>query len=173
MQISGDYRVQQGGFLYHSHCHSINQYPVTGDLRVFRKQSVENLIPENHAVTLRITLRNHGETLAGPRTGCFECEAHGPLNARLSVDCNVSGDRVWRSHVGGAPLAGVFSLAILADNDPVNVVGAASSKRRLDSGDDVDWPNVDVLIKLRRSSYQSEVLKSRVVIDLLPFGWEG
>lgn len=72
--------------------------------------------------------------------------------------------------MGGAPLAGVFSLAILADNDPVNVVGAASSKRRLDSGDDVDWPNVDVLIKLRRSSYQSEMLKSRVVIDLLPFG---
>jgi len=90
----------------------------------------------------------------------------------MSIDCNISGNRVRGSPVGGAPLAGVFSLAIFADNDPVNVVGAASSKRRLDSRDGVDWPHVDVLIRLRRSSCQSEMLKSGVEIDLLPFGWE-
>ena len=47
--------------------------------------------------------------------------------------------------MGGAPLVGAFSLTIFADNDPVNVIGAASSKRRLDSRDEVDWPLVDVL----------------------------
>ena len=50
--------------------------------------------------------------------------------------------------MSGALLVGVFSLVIFVDNDPVNVVGTVSSKRRLDSRDDVDWPHVDVLIEI-------------------------
>ena len=123
-------------------------------------------------MTLCVALCNHVDMFAGPGTCCFKCEAHGPLNACMRIDCNVSGNHVWGSPMGGAPLAGVFSITIFEDNDPVNVVGAASSKRRLDSGDDVDWPQTDVLIKLRRSSCQSEILKFGVEIDLLPFGWE-
>ena len=66
----------------------------------------------------------------------------------MSVDCNVSGNRMRGSPMSGALLVGVFSLVIFVDNDPVNVVGTVSSKRRLDSRDDVDWPHVDVLIEI-------------------------
>lgn len=44
-------------------------------------------------------------------------------------------------------LAGVFSLAVLADNDPVKVAGFAVAKRRLCTREYPDRPDVGVLLK--------------------------
>ena len=54
-----------------------------------RATSASHLVPDHHAVTLRVRLRHDGQELARPRAGQVERKAQDALDARAGEDRNV------------------------------------------------------------------------------------
>lgn len=73
--------------------YSINKHLVNFDIREILSDLGGYLVPEDHAVPLRVALGHDGELLPGSATSRLECESHNALHSMSSKDGYLCGDR--------------------------------------------------------------------------------
>ena len=106
-----------------------------------------DLVPEHHAVPLRVRFRDHGQVLARAGAGEVEGEAHDPLHPAAGEDRGLGRHLLRQAAMGAPALAGIFALAVLAHDHPVEVAGPDVAQRRDDAGQDAGRADVGVLIE--------------------------
>ena len=79
--------------------------------------------------------------------GVVEGPADAALAALAGVDGGLRGDFVGRALLQEPAHAAVHVLGVLADDDEVDVVGPLAGQRRLDAGEQLHRPEVDVLVE--------------------------
>ena len=77
---------------HHAHGHRIDQFLVPGHVLIIVRYQRRDLVPEHHAVALRIGLGDDGELLARTRARDVEGEAQDPLDAAAGEDRGLGGD---------------------------------------------------------------------------------
>jgi hypothetical protein len=78
----------------HTHSHRIHEHLVNLNIFVLLCHFVEDFVPENHAVSLRIALGHHGQLLAWSRPCCLKRISHYSLDADAREDAHFGGDCV-------------------------------------------------------------------------------
>ena len=74
-------------------------------------------------MSLGIALGHHGQLLAWSRPCCLKRISHDSLDADARKDAHFGGNGMGTFLMGGAALAGVLALTVLADNHPIKVPG--------------------------------------------------
>ena len=108
----------------HAHGHRVDQLLVPGDVGEVGGDEGGDLVPEHHAVALGVGFRHHGEVLARAGAGALEGVAHDPLDADAGEDRDLGRDLLGQAAMGAAAMAGILALAVLADDEPVEIAGA-------------------------------------------------
>lgn len=87
MQIRGDNCVKAARIIDHAHCHRVYKHfiPLDSALPLLR-YLIEDGVPQHHAVTLCVALRNHREKLSRARIRGGKCETEYSLKGGSSED---------------------------------------------------------------------------------------
>ena len=93
---------------------------------------VEDLVPQHHAVALRVRLGDQRQVLARPLARQLEGEAVHALDAAAREGRDLHRDFVRQAGVHAAAGAGILALGVLAHDHPVDLVRVAH--RRGDAG---------------------------------------
>lgn len=131
---------------HHPDRHGVHQHLVRLDLRVLRRELAEDLVPEHHAVPLRVALGHHGEFAPRPRCGRLEGKAHRALDARPREDGDVGRDGEWCVVVRCPALSCVLSLAVFTYHDPIQRSVLEVLEGGAQAGEQSDRSNVHVLV---------------------------
>lgn len=109
---------------------------------------IEYIVPQNHSMTLGVRFGHHSQLLAWPALRRFKGKTHDALNANTCENGYFGRYCVRGILVRGPALASVFSLAVLSDNDPVEIFRFLLTLRQRGSGtrEDSRWSNINVLI---------------------------
>lgn len=154
-QVRGHDSIDRLGLQDHAAGHSINKHLVDGDIGEVLGDAGGDLIPQHHPVALGVALRHHRQELAGPLPGGLEGKAHDALDAVAGEDGDLRGHLPRLAAVRSAALPRVLALAVLADDDPVQVPRLAVAQRRLRSLEHFRGPHVGVLLE-RLADCQTE-----------------
>ena len=128
MEICGDDGVDAGGLAHHARRHRIHQLLLDRDMRKILGDMGSHLIPEDHAMALRVGLGDHGQQLAWARFGNLEGRAHDPLDADAGEDGGLGGDLDGVAAMRAATMAGIFALAVLTHDHPVDGAGSEAAQ---------------------------------------------
>lgn len=113
----------------------------------YLSRSLSNFIPQNHSVTLSITLGNNSQKLARALLSGLESESHNTFHSVAGEDRNF-GCRLPRlACVGTATLARILAFTVLADNDPVEISNVAVAEGRLSTPEDSSGADVGILLE--------------------------
>ena len=167
-QVCRHDRIQAFGLQHHAGCHRINQHLVNSHIRELGLQLLGNLVPEDHAVALRVALGDDGQHLARTLLGSLKREPHDSLHAVAREDRDFGGDLPGLSLVRSATLPGVLAFAVLADNHPVEVAGLALAQRRLSPAEHSGRTHVGVLLQ-RLADGQTETPEGDVIRDICTY----
>lgn len=132
---------------HHPRSHRVDKHLINLHLRELLRHISSNLVPEHHAIPLRIALGHHCQHLPRPACRCFKSEAHQPADTVAGKDGDLCGCLPLLASVRATTLPGIFALAVLADDDPVEVAGLAIPERRLGTGQDASGTHVGVLLE--------------------------
>lgn len=145
-QVRSDNRIQRRGLVDHPDSHGVNEHLIDLDIRKLLGHFSGNLIPHDHSIALSITLRDDGEQLL-PQPRRLEREPHYTLHAVPRENRDFGRRLPWRAAVRSPALTSVLTLAVLADNHPVQIAGGAITKRRLRAAKDFCRSDVGVLLQ--------------------------
>src|SRR5208337_5671262 len=106
-----------------------------------------DLVPEDHAVALRIRLGDDRQLLLWPRQRQLTGIARDPLHAYAGEDGHIHSNLAWQGAMDSAADPGIFPLAVLADEDPVNFAGEVVAERTRYAGQEPRRADVSVLIE--------------------------
>lgn len=146
-QVCGNNRVQRSRVEHHPSRHGVHKHLVELDVRELLCNAQDNLVPQNHSVALRVALGHIGKVLPGPALRSLESKTRKALDAMARENGDFGGSLPGPAAVRAASLAGVLALAVLADDDPVQVAGAAVAQRRLGATEDLCRSDVGVLLE--------------------------
>ena len=130
------------------HGRGVHQQGLGLDVGEIGRHFVECAVPQDHAVPLRVRLRDRGDALlliAAHRE--FEGEAHDALDAAAGKNGGLDRDFIGLVLVHEAADLRVLALGVLADDDEVDVAAFRFRERRLDSRIEIRRANVRVLIE--------------------------
>ena len=121
MQICGHNGVEARGLGHHARGHGVDEHFVPGDVWKFFCNLGGDLVPHNHAVTLRVGFGDNRQQLARTVLGKLESEAHDARYATAGEDGSFRGDLFRETAVGAAALASIFAFGVFADNGPIQI----------------------------------------------------
>ncbi len=147
MEVCGHDGVERAGILRHPHRHRIDQHPVPGHVREVLRDLGGDLVPEHHAVVLRVRLGHHGERLARPRPCEREGVARDALDAGAGEDRDFGGGLVALGAMAAPALAGIFPRGVFPHDHPVQIPGTNPCERALDARQDPCGTHVGVLVE--------------------------
>ena len=129
--------------------HRVDEHALGLDVGVVGGDALEDVVPQDHAVLLGVALGDAGDLLAGAGAGQVEGEAHDALAADLGEQGGLDGDLAARAAAGevAAAEAGVLALAVLADDDPVQLGVVGLAQRALDAGQELHGADVGPLVE--------------------------
>lgn len=146
-KVGRNNRIQRLGLLHHANSHGIDQHLVHGDVWKLFAYRRRHFVPENHAVPLGIALGHNSQHLARALLGHLKRKANETGHAVPRKDGHFSRRLPGLPDMRSAALARIFSLAVLTNDDPVEVAGVTVTQRRLRAGQDTSGPNVCVLLE--------------------------
>ena len=147
MQIGRHHRIDRARLHHHAHRHRIDQLLVPGHVLVVVGDQGSDLIPEHHAVPLRVRLGHHGQMLPRARTRDIEREPHDPLHAAAGEDGNFGGDFFRQAAMGAAALAGIFAFRVFTHDHPVQIAFAYVPQRGRHTRQNAGRADVGILIQ--------------------------
>ncbi len=147
VEVGGDDRVDRLRPQHHARRHRVDELLVDGDLGIVLADERCDLVPKHHAVALRVRLGYHGQMAARPRAGDIEGEAHDALDADPRKNSGLGRHLLGQTAMDAPAIAGIFALAVLADDDPVEIGGAASGERALDARQDARRAQIGILVE--------------------------
>ena len=115
------------GLEHHARGHRVDQHAVGLHVGIVLRHFVEDLVPQHHAVALRVRLGDQRQVLARALARQLEREAVDALDAGAREHGSLGGDLLRQAPVHAAAGAGVLALGVLADDDPVDVLARSSS----------------------------------------------
>ncbi len=135
------------GLQRHAHGHGVDQHLVPGDIGKIGGDLAGDLVPQHHAVALGVRLGDDGQKLARPRLRQLEGEAHDAADAGAGEDRDFGRHFLRQAAMRAAALAGIFAFGILADDDPVEIVGRNARQRAPDAGQDAGRADIGILVE--------------------------
>jgi hypothetical protein len=166
MQVGRDDRIDRLRLQHHARRHRVDEFLVDADFGIVLADERGDLVPEHHAVALRVRFGDDREMPPRPRPRHIEGEAHDALDADAGEDCRLGRHLLGQAAMDAPAVAGIFALAVLADDDPVEIGGAASGKRAGDPRQDACRPQIGVLIETL-ADRQAQAPERDMVGDLL------
>lgn len=127
-QVGGHNGVQGLGVQNHATSHGVDQHLVPLDVGEVFGDFSGDFVPEHHAVALSIALGDDREQLPGPGSGRLEGEAHDAVNSVAREDGNLCGSLPRLATVRASALACILSLAVLANDEPIQVAVVGLAK---------------------------------------------
>lgn len=168
MQVGRDDGIDTLGVQDHTGGHGIDQHLVHSDIGEVPGNLLGHLVPEDHPVALGIALGHDGQELARALLGRLEGKAHDALDAVAREDGDLGRAFPGLAGVRAAALTGVLTLAVLADDDPVEIAGVAFAQGRLRAAEDPGWSHIGVLLEGLADS-QTETPEGNVVGNVCMF----
>jgi hypothetical protein len=169
VQVRGDHHGQVLGLQDELRGHGVDQHTLGRHVRVVGRDTAEHLVPQDHAVLLRVALGHAGDLFVrtGPRE--LEREPHDPLTSVLGEQ-----RRLHRHLTAVAPGTevtaaepGVLTLGVLPDDDPVEFGAVRLAQRALDAGQELHRPYVRPLVEVL-ADVQPQTPETDVVRDSGP-----
>ena len=119
VQVRSDDRIQGLRVQNHPRSHRVDQHLVALDILEILLHNLSHLVPEYQTVALRVGFRDHSDlpSLSLPR--CLESEPQQALHAVPRKDRDLSCDLPGLTDVRAPALTCVFTLTILAYDNPV------------------------------------------------------
>ncbi len=142
-----DHGVDRLRLQHHARRHGVDQLAVPRDLGEFARGLGGDLVPQHHAVALRVRLRHDGQVPARARAREREGKAHDAADAGAGEDRGLGRDLFRVAPVRAPAVAGIFALAVLAHDDPVDAAGRDGAKRRLDPRQEPRRAHIGVLVE--------------------------
>ena len=160
--VRGDDDVVGVRVLHHPHAAGVDVVVVGLHVGVVLGHFLERPPPEIVAVGEDVGLGDERERLLGavPLAGVIERPADAPLAALPRVDGLLHRHFVGRALFEIATHATVEILRVLADDDEVDVLRAASGQRRLDAGEQFHRAKIDVLIEFEPQFEKQALLEN-------------
>jgi hypothetical protein len=146
-QVGSHNRVQRLRLENHAGRHGIHQHLVDSDIRKVLGHLVGNLIPENHAIALRVALCDNSQELAGTLLGRLKGKTYKSGDAMACEDGDLGRRLPGAPSMGASTMASIFALAVFADDDPIKVTRLAISQRRLGALENLCGTDVGVLLE--------------------------
>src|SRR5687768_12727157 len=106
---------------------------------------MEHLVPQHHAVALRVRLRHQGKVLARPLAGEVEGEAMDPFRSGAREGGDFHRHFVRQAGVHAAAGARILAFGVLAHDHPVDVLRVVH--RRSNAGQQAGRAHVGVLVE--------------------------
>ena len=147
VQIGRHDGVEAGRLQHHPHGHRVDQHLVPRHVGELGGHLGGDLVPHHHAEALGVGLGDHGEQPARPRLGQTKRIAHDPRDAHAGEDGNLGGHLLGQPPMRPAAMAGIFALAVLPHDHPVQIAGAAIAQRRRDARQNLGGPHVGILVE--------------------------
>ena len=136
VQVGRDQRVERTRAVDHARRRRIDELLVPAHVGKLARDLGRDLVPHHHRVPLRVALGDDGEQLSRPRRASLNAKRRiRSTPARVIIETSVA-DLDRQAAVHAAADAGVFALAVLAHDHPVEVFacGSASAARRCRAG---------------------------------------
>jgi hypothetical protein len=130
-KVGSNNSVQGLGLENHAGGHGINQHLVDSNIGEVLGHISGDLVPQDQAVSLGIALSNNCKELARALLGSLKGESDDALDTVAGEDGHLGGRLPGATAVGSTTVAGVFTLAVLADDDPVKISDVAVAEGRL------------------------------------------
>jgi hypothetical protein len=162
VQVGGDNGVKGLGLEDHAARHGVDEHLVLGDVGEVLGDLGGDLVPEHHTVALGVALGDDGQQLARALLRRLKGEADDALHGVAGEDGHLGRRLPGLAAVRPAALAGVLALAVLADDDPVQVARRAVAQGRLRAAEDLGGSHVGVLLE-GLANGQSETPEGNVV----------
>ncbi len=150
MEVGGDHDGEVLGMQNELRGHRVDEHALGLDVGVVTGDTLEHVIPEDHAILLSIALGDTGDLAPAAGARQIEGEAHDAFAADLGEQGRLDADFAARAAAGEvAPAhAGVFALAVLADDDPVEPGVVGLTQRARHARQEVHGADVGPLIKV-------------------------
>ena len=147
MEVRGHQDIQSFRTEHHPGRSRIDQHPVRRNIGIVCRDRGENFVPEDHPVALGVGLGYQREHATRALPGQLEGKPHDPKNPGPGEDGYLHSHLLRMRLVRPTPDARVFPFRVLADDDPVQIPGAAVLQRTSDAGQDAGGADVGVLIE--------------------------
>lgn len=133
-QVCGHNGVDRLRLQHHPRRHGVDQHLIDLNIGELFGYIGSYLIPQHHAVSLRVALRHNRQQLPRSASRSLKGKAHQSADAVAGEDRDLCSCLPLLTAVRATALSGVLTLAILADDDPVEVSIFAVPERRLCAG---------------------------------------
>lgn len=118
-EVGGHDGIQTLGVQNHASSHGINQHLIDSNIGEVSSNLLGNFVPENHSVTLSVTLGNNSQKLSWALLSSLESETNSSLNTMTREDGNFRGNLPRLSGVRATTLACILTLTVFTNDDPV------------------------------------------------------
>ncbi len=147
VQVAGDDDIDALGLQHHARGHGVDQLAAPADIGIFLRHLGGDLVPHHHGVALRVGLGDDGELPPRPPLRQSEGKAHDAQHARAGEDRGLRRDFLGQAAMDAPAIAGIFALAVLAHDHPVEVARRAVAQRRRDARQHACRPHIGVLVE--------------------------
>ena len=146
-QIAGDDNIETLGPAYELHHRAIDEQRFGLNLRVILRHRRKNFVPQNHAVALRVALRNGGDSLTRTCDGLLKRGADDSLATAPREDGSLNSNVVVRALIDATADIGVLPLGVLAKHEHVDRAGCFAVQRTVYAVVQVGGTQTDTLIE--------------------------
>ena len=147
VQVGRDDHVQALGLQHHARGHGVDQLLVGRDARKLGRGLGKHLVPQHHAVALRVGLGHQRQVPPGPALRQGEGEAHDPPAAGPREHRGLDADLLGQAAMHAPAGAGVLALRVLAHHDPVELARRDVAQRTRHARQQARRPDVGVLVE--------------------------
>ena len=152
-QVRGDDNLKSLRILDKEHAGRVHQQRVGLHVRILLAHLGKDLIPEYHRIVECIALADAGQALALTARQLIGI-ADDALGALAGEHAGLQNDLVGLILVQPCARAGILALAVLADDDHVDIALLAACKRAGRAVQQLDRAHVDVLVKIVADAQQ-------------------
>ncbi len=131
----------------HALRHGVDQHPIDREAGIASDNLAADRVPEHHAVALGIGFGHDGQQPAGSAHRKIAGEAGDPLDAGAGEDRDIHADLDRQPPMRTTADAGIFALAVLAHDHPVDGTAELRPQRARQAGQQARRPDVGVLIE--------------------------
>jgi hypothetical protein len=150
VQVGGDDDGEVLGMQHELRRHRVHEHALRLHVRVVAGDAPMRVVPQDHAVLLCVALGDAGDLAPGPGARQVEGVAHDALAADLGEQGRLHRDLAARAAGGevAAAHAGVLTLAVLADDHPVELGAVGLAQRAAHARQEAHGADVRPLVKV-------------------------